>query len=252
MEMSTVINKEFEMHSSGVGIYSIVNLLNNKMYIGSSIDLYKRKKGHLNSLRKNKHHAISLQRAFNKYGENNFDFFLIENVSNRSDLMKEEQKWMDFFNPEYNTCKSSKSPYGIKRSEETRLKLRISHSTIEYKDRFSQIRKGAKFSEESKAKMRKPKSASHVENMKKSLNSEEYRIKNKDVFKKRGVLYKGVPQYHCRKPVIQLDLDGCFVKRFDCILDVEKELGIMHQSISNMLAGRTKTSGGFIWQYEKL
>ena len=51
------------------GIYFIRNKINNKIYVGSSKNLYNREKEHFSDLRKGKHHNIYLQRAYDKYGE---------------------------------------------------------------------------------------------------------------------------------------------------------------------------------------
>lgn len=64
------------------GIYKIVNKLNNKYYLGSSKNFHVRKLKHFNELRKGKHHNIYLQRAFNKYGEENFEFIILEECEN--------------------------------------------------------------------------------------------------------------------------------------------------------------------------
>ena len=56
------------------GIYQI-NCKNSKeFYIGSAKDLNHRWNTHLYCLKNNKHHNIILQRKFNKYGEENFEF----------------------------------------------------------------------------------------------------------------------------------------------------------------------------------
>ena len=62
------------------GIYKWVNLVNKKIYVGSSIYLSDRKYSHLICLKKNCHQNIHLQSAFNKYGEQNFKFEIIEIV----------------------------------------------------------------------------------------------------------------------------------------------------------------------------
>jgi hypothetical protein len=51
------------------------------------------------------------------------------------------------------------------------------------------------------------------------------------------------------KPVIQRDLQGNFIKRWEKTVDAAKELVIRQSSISHALSGRTKTSGEFIWEY---
>jgi hypothetical protein len=51
------------------------------------------------------------------------------------------------------------------------------------------------------------------------------------------------------KPVLQYDLNGNLVKRWDSIADIERELGINRSCISNNLIGNYKTSYGFVWKY---
>lgn len=50
-------------------------------------------------------------------------------------------------------------------------------------------------------------------------------------------------------PVLQFTKDGKLIRKWDCITDVEKNIGIMHQDISKCCKGKQKTAGGFIWKY---
>lgn len=59
------------------GIYKILNTLTGDFYIGSSKRIEKRWKEHINELTKNKHYNPILQRAWNKYKQENFIFELI-------------------------------------------------------------------------------------------------------------------------------------------------------------------------------
>ncbi|MHA1342378.1 MAG: GIY-YIG nuclease family protein [Promethearchaeota archaeon] len=59
------------------GIYQILNKINNKIYIGSAVDLKQRKNSHFNTLDKNKHWNKYLQRSYNKYGKENFKFQIL-------------------------------------------------------------------------------------------------------------------------------------------------------------------------------
>jgi len=103
------------MYNKIMGIYKIENLTNGKEYIGSSNDIPKRWKQHLGMLNKNNHHSIHLQRAWNKYGESNFKFEVLELVHEESLLFEVEQKWMDkiqSYDPSfgYNMSKTADCP----------------------------------------------------------------------------------------------------------------------------------------------
>lgn len=66
-----------------IGIYKITNIKNNKVYIGSTDNMERRILQHKNELNNNKHHSYKLQMDWNKYGENNFTFDLLEEINNR-------------------------------------------------------------------------------------------------------------------------------------------------------------------------
>jgi group I intron endonuclease len=85
------------------GIYKILNTINNKIYIGSAIDIKKRWRDHKWYLKKNKHHNLHLQSSWNKYGENSFEFsILLEcTVDQLLILEKEEIKKYNSFNKNY-------------------------------------------------------------------------------------------------------------------------------------------------------
>lgn len=101
------------------GIYIIKNIITQDMYVGSSCNLNKRKNAHLNSLLKNKHHSIVLQRAFNKYGMSNFIFEVIFNC-NKNDCIEFENIFIQLLTPKYNIAKNAIAPMiGRKHSQET-------------------------------------------------------------------------------------------------------------------------------------
>lgn len=78
------------------GIYSITNIKNGKLYIGSSKNIYRRWKVHINDLENGLHHSSHLQYAWNKYGEVNFIFEIIEKCS-EEELLIREQYYMDLY-----------------------------------------------------------------------------------------------------------------------------------------------------------
>ena len=83
------------------GIYCIQNNVNHKTYIGSSKNIYQRLLKHFALLRHNKHQNAHLQNAWNKYGESNFGWFILELCDNK-ELTEKEQYCIDLFGAEYN------------------------------------------------------------------------------------------------------------------------------------------------------
>ena len=76
------------------GIYKIINIINSKFYVGSAVDLKRRKTRHFSELRGNKHNNRHLQSAWNKYGEQAFVFVVLEEVSADADLLTAENVWL--------------------------------------------------------------------------------------------------------------------------------------------------------------
>lgn len=74
------------------GIYKITNKVNNKVYIGSSTDLFRRIRYHKNLLRIHKHINSHLQSAYCKYGVENFEYEIIEVCCSELLLEKEQLK----------------------------------------------------------------------------------------------------------------------------------------------------------------
>jgi hypothetical protein len=109
-------------------IYKITNIINNKIYIGSASFYDKRKGIHIARLRNNTHKNKYLQSSYNKHGENNFKFEIIEHVCSQKKLLNREQYWLDLtqcYNTKigYNISKIAGSNLGNKMSEESKKKI---------------------------------------------------------------------------------------------------------------------------------
>lgn len=76
-------------------IYKIRNVVNDKFYVGSTVDSRKRFWAHRKALRLGNHDCIHLQRAWDKYGEDCFKFEIIEQLNSKEELYPAEQKWLD-------------------------------------------------------------------------------------------------------------------------------------------------------------
>lgn len=109
------------------GIYQIKNTVNGKIYIGSSQDLLKRKRGHFNALYNGKHCNNFLQNAYNKYGKEFFLFTVLEECE-IDILIEREQIYLDRLQSYkqsngYNIRSIAESNRGWSPSEETRRRM---------------------------------------------------------------------------------------------------------------------------------
>lgn len=102
-------------------IYCILNVITGDKYIGSSIDFEERWRRHKRDLKRNKHHSIILQRAFNKYGIDSFKHEIIEYCS-KEEMKEKENFYLKKHNPKYNICKEAYTTIGRFYSENTRKK----------------------------------------------------------------------------------------------------------------------------------
>jgi len=150
-----------------IGVYKITNLINNKCYIGSSINVKGRICAHKNDLKTNKHHSIKLQRAYDKYGIENFKYEIIEECEIENIIIR-EQYYIDFLDcckNGYNVLPNAGNNLGMRHSDKTKEILRQksmgnkSHFGIKQSDdtkkRISEKLKGIPLSEQTKLKMSK-------------------------------------------------------------------------------------------------
>ncbi len=140
------------------GIYAIENTVNGKTYVGSAVNLKVREQRHLRDLRCGEHHSRKLQNSYNKHGEGVFVFKPLL-VCREEDLLFYEQLAIDKYDTVktgYNIAPTAGSAPGIKRSDETRIKMSASikarYADLEFSARNNAARKAYYADSEVKAK----------------------------------------------------------------------------------------------------
>ena len=140
------------------GIYGIRNKINNKVYVGKTeMNFGDRKDCHFASLRGGYHINPHLQKSFNKYGEDNFEFIVLYECKNNedSDIVNElEKKYIKLYKDKelaYNIGDGGDGGHNLGKhlSEETKRKIgdknRINmtgrKATIETKKKMSKAQK---------------------------------------------------------------------------------------------------------------
>lgn len=149
------------------GIYSFVNLVNGKRYIGQAVDIDRRIKSHYLRLIRSVDDALKLQNAWNKYGYQNF---VVETlISAEEEHTKEYLKsWLDYLEKDYiqyydshkngyNCTDGGEGNLGYVHSDETKQKQRIKRLgkplSNETKIKMSKSLKGLKRTESTKLKI---------------------------------------------------------------------------------------------------
>lgn len=214
------------------GIYQIRNTVNDKLYIGQTINFQKRKTRHFWALKNNRHDNCHLQNAYNIYGLNSFMFSELAQCP-KEELDITEQYLVDFYQPEYNICKDVvTSQLGIKRSQETKNKLSNSH-------------RGKKLSIEHKASLSK----AHT-GLKQSLETIEKRMLKVRGIKKPQGLMMNLRKFSIKSVYQICPITQQIIAEHDSLSEAGKAVGISGDAIGNHLAGRSKSSGGFIWKFK--
>lgn len=77
------------------GVYTITNIIDGKIYVGGTINSFKkRKEAHFRQLKNNEHSNKHLQNAWNKYGAENFIFEVLEETI-KEYAYSQEQYWIN-------------------------------------------------------------------------------------------------------------------------------------------------------------
>ena len=212
-----------------IGIYKIMSP-SNKIYIGQSINIYKRFKTYKVYNCKGQ---IKLYNSLKKYGWNNHTFEIVEECI-FEELNNKERYWQDFFNCMKNglncVLTSTKLKKGII-SNETKEKqsLIAKNRSLKIKEKIANSRK---YSIETKEKISK----AH----KNKIISKETKQKMSESHKKRN--YKFLD-----KKIYQYDLNNNFIQEWESIKQAQLALKI--SNISSCANNKRKTSSGFIWKF---
>lgn len=164
------------------GIYEIFNMVNGKSYVGQSTNITQRLSKHKSELRHNKHQNLHLQNAWNKYGEYNFIFNVIEycDIDELDDI---EKYYINIWN-------LTNNQYGYNVESGGNLNKTLSTET---KRKMSEAHKGKALSAETRKKMSEARNTTGF-----------YRVsKDKDSTCKQGFRWRYQYQYKSTKKQIK-------------------------------------------------
>ena len=143
------------------GIYTILNKIDCKIYVGYCRNFINRKRIHICELLRNKHHNSYLQNAVNKYGIENFEIEILEECD-KEFLCSQEHYWCNILNSHnsnygynirpthpYEIYKSNSIESNRKTGEKNKIALKGKRHSEYTKNKMSLSAKNNKFVKES-------------------------------------------------------------------------------------------------------
>ena len=229
-------------------IYCLKNKHNGKCYVGQHVNgteysLEDRMAGH----RQPKSNCIAFRRAIQKYGWDSFVLTIVCECEVNS------QKRLNALEKYFIIKKNSLAPngYNLRDGGSNGRPCDESKQNMSegQKKRMSDPEERARIAERQKQFAEKNPDAMkrHSEFMKERCKNNPEKVlrgENHYNFGRTG------EQNHSSKKVDQYSKDGkTFIKTWNCLLDVERDLKIFACAISCVCKGKYKSAGGFFWRY---
>ena len=230
------------------GIYLITNHINGKKYIGQSRNLIKRWGQHKTESRKDNPKMI-VDKAIKKYGIDNFSFEILFEcpLDMLDDWETDMIRLYDSVRPRGYNCVDKCRGVSEKEIEKSRKRMK-ENNPMKNPDVVERVRNKLKGTHHNRV------TEYQIEVTKKRMK-ENNPMKNPDVVEKVKMKLTGRKQDKERvirnskhTNILQFSKDGKFIKKWDLVSDITKELGVDHCCIYAVLNGKQKTAGGYIWR----
>lgn len=227
------------------GIYKITCVPTGKVYIGQSNNIYKRWRDHRLELRKHQHANGYFQRAWNKYGESQFEFKVVKKC-NIDELDKWEQYYIALFN-------SNNTQKGFNLDSGGSFNKTHSKSTVE-KIRTANFKKVYQFSSDYKlinvfnsimeASEKTGVSYTHIS----SVANGNRNSAGGFFWSFHKTINRATKKPRNSQPIHQFDLGGNYIKTYSSIKEASLSTGVSSGHISSALSGKERQASGFQWK----
>lgn len=237
-------------------IYQIINTRNDKRYIGSTVSFNHRMSSHIGNLKNNSHDNKYLQKDWNTFSESDFSFSIIENISDKAELLERETYWISEMNKNhqlYNICMIGGSSLGTVHTEETKSLMSKKKKgvyvgrklTREWKENISKATRGEKSHHWGKrGKETNRFGKKHTQETKKIISDKlSGRVMDEETKKKIGRSCRGKTAKLTQEKVV--DIKNLLENGDISQKDIANIFNVSNHAICNIKRGRT-------WNYVEL
>lgn len=242
------------------GIYRILNKINGKCYVGQSENIAKRWFHHRWELQRKKHINVYLQNAWDKYGEENFEFQVLE-LCPIEQLDEREIYWISFYDSKYDGynflaggCGTRDRTYSEEGRNRPRKNGRV-RRVVQFDQNFNFIKlwdsshQAAKaLGVESKGIRNCCQKVGHQKSIKGYFWAYEEDWNSGNIDRE----YYKMKFSQWDKPVCQFTVEGVYIKTWSTMKEAAKAYGFDANYIvyaCEKSAKRKRTSHGFVWRY---
>lgn len=226
------------------GIYKFTNKINGKIYIGQSIDINARKRSHINDAYcQGKDSNCPFHQAIIKYGENGFNFEIIEECP--KELLNEREKyWIQYYNSYHNGYNASPGGDNCgERSDGRALLLYdLEGNFVKETDNIASTARELGVGYQTVYQL--------LQGTRKSTKGFQIKYKESEDFPKT------IEPYNSRQGgsfvVLQLDKNDNILNEYKSVNEAARQTGCDCSTISKVCRGKLKTHGGFKWKYKEV
>ena len=216
-------------------IYKATNTINGKSYIGQTVDLCSRMWQHLRCYDKE---DCAFHRAIRKFGDKCFEWEVLDECTSKEEAVRLEKHYIEVYGTYrdgYNENKGGAGGHNAKPvvclSKNGEFISRYDSAAEAEKDGFSNTE------------------------VLESCKNPKRTCKGRVFMYESDYLNEGARQYTppvstSKKKIIQCDMDGHFLMKFDSVQEASEATGANRTSISGVLSNRYKSANGFIFVYE--
>lgn len=226
------------------GIYKFTNKINGKIYIGQSIDINARKRSHINDAYcKGKDSNCPFHQAIIKYGENEFNFEIIEECP--KELLNEREKyWIQYYDSYHNGYNASPGGDNCgERSDGRALLLYdLEGNFVKETHNIASTARELGVGYQTVYQL--------LQGTRKSTKGFQIKYKESEDFPKT------IEPYNSRQGgsfvVLQLDKNDNILNEYKSVNEAARQTGCDCSTISKVCRGKLKTHGGFKWKYKEV